>query len=158
MIIFNNDLLNSWNPAYNDSIVSFESTMSGITNCSITIGTNDFVVYPFNNVFKFNFKPVVTTLINQNGFKDSILPDLSGGDFIFEDESLQLKINPEFFCYNSTTHRTINGVQHGQSVFTHTNSIGFDEQCHSAWQTPPPQRGGTDRILGQHRPESRKPS
>ncbi len=82
--------------------------MSGITNCSITIGTNDFVVYPFNNVFKFNFKPVVTTLINQNGFKDSILPDLSGGDFIFEDESLQLTINPEFFCYNSTTGETIN--------------------------------------------------
>lgn len=108
MIIFNSDLLSTYNPAYNDSIVNFESTMTGITNCSITIGTNDFVVYPFNNVFKFNFKPVVTTLINQNGFKDSILPDLSGGDFIYNDASLQLTITPEFFVYNATTGETIN--------------------------------------------------
>jgi hypothetical protein len=107
MITFTNDLLNGFNPAYNDSIVSFNSSFTGITNCDVTIDSKTFTIYPFNNEFKFNFKPIVTTLINQNGFKDSVLPDLILSDFIIDDSSLQLTINPDFFCYNSTTGETM---------------------------------------------------
>jgi hypothetical protein len=107
MIIFNNDLLNWYNPAYNNSIVDFESTISGITNGQILIDNSTFTIYPFAGKFKFNFKPVVTTMINQNGFNDSIIPDLSGGIYNYNDDSLQLTINPEFSVYNSTTGETI---------------------------------------------------
>jgi len=107
MIIFNNDLLQGWNPAYNDSIVNFESTFSGLTNCQITIDNSSFIIYPFAGKFKFNFKPIVTTLINQNGFKDSIIPNLSGATYLYDDDSLQLKINPQYSLYNTTTGETI---------------------------------------------------
>lgn len=106
MIVLNKDLLSGWNPAYNDSIINFESTLSGMTNCQITIDSANFVVYPFAGKFSFNFKPVVKTLINLNGFKDSVLPNLSGGTFIYDDSSLQLTITPEITIYNNTTGET----------------------------------------------------
>jgi len=106
MIQFTSDLLPS-NPAYNDSIIRYNSTITGMTKSDITIaGQNPFTVYPFNETFSYNFKDIVKVLINQSGFADSIIPDLQN-DFIYSDSSLLLEITPTITTYNSTTADTI---------------------------------------------------
>lgn len=93
------------NPAYNDSIVTFSSSMTGMTKADIIIGAESFTVYPFDNQFVYNFKDVVKVLINQNGFQDSIIPDVAS-EYIYDDTNLQLTITPQFSLYNNATGET----------------------------------------------------
>jgi hypothetical protein len=61
---------------YNNNVVEFTSDNAlDATKCIITLGGYDFEITPINNVFRFNYKEVVSALINTNNFKDSILPD-----------------------------------------------------------------------------------
>lgn len=81
---------------YNNNIVEFNSDTSGKTAlyCEITISgiTNPFEITPINGKFRFNFKEVVSTLINENRFQDDIKPIAN----IVEDNSLFLVAEVEF--------------------------------------------------------------
>jgi len=63
-----------FNNAYNNSIVEFESgiLVSPPSKCTITISGIPFEITPIGLVFRFNFKEIVTVLINQNNFLDSV--------------------------------------------------------------------------------------
>jgi hypothetical protein len=104
MIQFTTDILNS-NPAYNDSIIRYNSTMTGMTKSEIYIsGTSaPFTVYPFNQTFSFNFKDIAKVLINPNGFRDTIIPNLTSGDFIVDDPNLQFTLSATVTTLNATT-------------------------------------------------------
>lgn len=106
MIQFQSNLLNI-NPAYNDSIIRYKSTISGMTKSEIVISGSTFTVYPFNELFSFNFKDIAKVAINKNGFKDSILPDLST-DFIYSDSTLQTSLSGTITTLNTFTVDTIN--------------------------------------------------
>jgi hypothetical protein len=107
MIQFQTNLLNI-NPAYNDSIIRYKSTITGMTKSEIVISGSTFTVYPFNELFSFNFKDIAKVAINQNGFKDSILPDLTSGNFIYSDSTLQTTLSGTIKTINSLTSDTIN--------------------------------------------------
>lgn len=104
MIIFQTDLLPT-NPAYNDSIIKYYSSITGMTKSEITIGQDVFTIYPFNQIFSFNFKDIAKVLINPNGFADSIVPDLQS-EFIYPDDSLQLTISPAIKVFNAVSAET----------------------------------------------------
>ena len=60
---------------YNNNVVEFTSDDTlDATKCNINLGGLDFEITPINNVFRFNYKEVVSALINSNNFKDSIIP------------------------------------------------------------------------------------
>lgn len=105
MINFTTDLL-SINPAYNDSIIRYQSTITGMTKSNITISGNTFSVYPFDNTFSFNLKEIAKTWINPNGFQDSIIPDLNA-NFIYNDNSLTVTIPVQITMMNNVTGDTI---------------------------------------------------
>lgn len=92
MIQFQTNLLDI-NPAYNDSIIRYNSTITGMTKSEVVISGSTYTVYPFNENFSFNFKDIAKVEINQTGFKDAILPDLTLGNFIYSDSSLQTTLN-----------------------------------------------------------------
>lgn len=104
MIQFTTNILTS-NPAYNDSIIRYNSTITGMTSSEIVVSgaSVPFTVYPFNQTFSFNFKDIAKTLINPNGFRDTIIPDLSSGDFIIDDSSLQLTLSATITTVNSVS-------------------------------------------------------
>jgi hypothetical protein len=104
MINFQTDLISN-NPAYNDSIIRYSSTLTGMTKSDILIDNVIFSVYPYQNVFSFNFKEIIKARINTNGFEDMILPDLSS-NFIYPDTTLQTTISPIFSVYNDVTGET----------------------------------------------------
>lgn len=88
MIIFTKDLL-SLNPAYNNSIIQFKSsTLTVPTKAEITTNGYTFPIVPLNGVFTFNFKEIIKSLINKNRFEDSIIPDLTDINFIYNDETI----------------------------------------------------------------------
>ena len=63
--------------AYNNNVVEFSSdNVLDSVKCVITIGTYTFEITPINNIFYFNFKEIISVLINQNKFSDDILPTL----------------------------------------------------------------------------------
>lgn len=105
MINFTTDLL-PINPAYNDSIIRYQSTITGMTKSNITISGNTFSVYPFDNTFSFNLKEIAKTWINPNGFEDTILPDLNT-NFIYNDNSLTVTIPVQIQTMNNVTGDTI---------------------------------------------------
>lgn len=90
MITITNDLL-PINPAYNDSIIEFETTATGTTSASITIDGKVFKVYGINNKYSYNFKNNVTVLINENKFKDAIVPNLYTSS-IYDDSTLSYQL------------------------------------------------------------------
>jgi hypothetical protein len=98
---------NQVNPAYNDSIIRFHSSITGLTKADITIAgiSAPFSIYPYEGQFAYNFKDIVTALINQSGFTDTVLPDLSS-DFIYSDPTLQFTLNATVNAYNSVTGET----------------------------------------------------
>lgn len=66
--------------AYNNNVVVFSSdNVLDSVKCDIVIGSVSFQITPIDNVFRFNFKEVVSVLINQNRFSDDILPTLTLG-------------------------------------------------------------------------------
>lgn len=107
MIIFQKDLLDI-NPAYNDSIVEYSTSLTGVTYSEIFINSNPlpFRIYPINNTFNFNYKDIVKVLINQNNFNDEIIPDLND-DTIYDDETLSLSLSSFIVVYTTTTADTI---------------------------------------------------
>ncbi|MCG2611516.1 hypothetical protein LZZ90_08345 [Flavobacterium sp. SM15] len=109
IIITSNLLTNSFNPAYNDSIITFHSTLTGTTLAEISVvpSGNTFTVYPYNNEFRYNFKDLVKTMINPNGFADSIIPNLNGSLYIIDDNSLQLVFQPSITTYTETSGDTV---------------------------------------------------
>ncbi len=73
--------------AYNNNIVEFSSdNILDSVKCDIVIGGYTFTITPINNLFRFNFKEVVKTLINLNNFKDDVTPSLD----LTIDDSLQM--------------------------------------------------------------------
>lgn len=76
-LISETNILNS----YNNNVVIFSSDdVLDSVKCVINISGLDFEITPISNVFRYNFKEVVTVLINQNRFTDDILPILVLGD------------------------------------------------------------------------------
>ena len=119
MITFLTDLLNI-NPAYNDSIIRYQSDQSGMTKSDIVINAlPPLSVYSYGGIFQYNLKDIVKTEINKNGFKDSIIPNISSGNYIYSDPSLQLKINAEISVYGTIT---------GESITTNYTFIKSAEQ------------------------------
>src|SRR5690606_27544695 len=66
-----------------------------------------FPVYPYAGVFSYNFRDIVKTLINRNGFADSIIPNLDE-QFIYSDPNLQLTLNANIVAYSNSTGETTN--------------------------------------------------
>lgn len=91
------------NPAYNDSIIEYSSTLTDVTYSNIYIGSNVFKTYPVGGKFTFNFKPIVSVLINQNQFKDSIIPDFTTA-YVYEDNTLNYNLQPIIRVYNNSTY------------------------------------------------------
>lgn len=66
------------NLAYNNNLVRFYSSSSFTpVNATITIGSNVVTLFPDpNGVFTYNFKDLITTILNVDNFKDDLNPDL----------------------------------------------------------------------------------
>lgn len=66
------------NLAYNNNLVRFYSSSSFTpVNSTITIGSNVVTLFPDpNGVFTYNFKDLITTILNVDNFKDDLNPDL----------------------------------------------------------------------------------
>lgn len=66
------------NLAYNNNLVKFYSSSSFTpVNATITIGSNVVTLFPDpNGVFTYNFKDLITTILNVDNFKDDLNPDL----------------------------------------------------------------------------------
>ena len=66
------------NLAYNNNLVKFYSSSSFTpVNATITIGSNIVTLFPDpNGVFTYNFKDLITTILNVDNFKDDLNPDL----------------------------------------------------------------------------------
>ena len=107
MIQFQTNILNV-NPAFNDSIIKYKSSYSGMVKSEITVNGTVFTLYPFNQIFSFNFKDIAKVEINTNGFKDLIVPDLSTGTFIYNDSNLQKTLSGTIKTINSYTSDTTN--------------------------------------------------
>lgn len=103
MINITSDLLSKFNPAYNNSIITFNSTITGMTRGEITVNDKVFKIYPFNEVYKFNFKEIASTYINLNGFEDTILPDIVNDGYVYDDQSLQLTLSAQINTTNALT-------------------------------------------------------
>ena len=119
MITFSKDLL-SLNPAYNDSIIEFSSNfLFALTRARIVIGGHSFNAIAFNNRFTFNFKEIVKVLINSNRHDDVITPNLSGGNYIYDDSNVVKSYNVVITIYNQVgqnesinkTYNFIRGVE-----------------------------------------------
>ena len=85
-IVFTKELdITKINLAYNNNVVKFY-TDSGIvpTNATITIGIDVLTLYPDPfGVFTYNFKELITTLLNVDNFKDDLNPDLDAS-FVYD--------------------------------------------------------------------------
>lgn len=113
------------NPAYNDSIIEYTSTLTGVTYSNIYIGATPFKTYPVGGVFTYNFKPIVSVLINENQFRDSIIPDFTTA-YVYEDNTLNYRLQPTIRVYNSTTYEeTTTSFEFIKSV---EQLIGYREQ------------------------------
>ncbi|MDG3581757.1 hypothetical protein [Galbibacter pacificus] len=100
--------------AYNNSIVKWDNnTLSNITYGEVhtSVSTLPFKVYPApDGTFSINLKDIIKVELGDEPFEDSIEPDLSTGDFIYQDPNLKLTFNPEFRVCND------NATCQGQSI------------------------------------------
>ena len=73
------------NLAYNNNLVKFYSSSSFTpVNATITIGSNVVTLFPDpNGVFTYNFKDLITTILNVDNFKDDLKPDL-GVSYVYD--------------------------------------------------------------------------
>jgi hypothetical protein len=108
MITFSKDISTSnFLNAYNNNVVEFSSdNVSVAIQCTINISGYNFTITPINNVFRYNFKEVLSVLINSNNFKDEILPTL----VVFDSTSL---------VYNDTANTFINPLVTYTILFEH---------------------------------------
>lgn len=100
MISITTNLLTN-NPAYNNSIIKYSSNLGVMTSSTIQIDGENFKIYPFNNVFSFNFLEIIKIKINTNNFKDLITPNLDN-KIMYDDTTLSKVI--------TATITTTNGV------------------------------------------------
>jgi hypothetical protein len=104
------------NPAYNDSIITYKSnSFTGATKSDIIIDGRPFTVYPIGDEFTYNFRDYVKVKINQNNFQDLIIPD---GDFMVDDETLSLTINPTIKIYRAAGSPTTGETSNFSFKFT----------------------------------------
>ena len=84
-----NDLLSNFNPAYNDSYIEFTTDLTGVTPmATITLSTGEvFKIQGYSHKYFFNFKNIITSKINQNNFKDLLIPNLYTSS-IYDDNTL----------------------------------------------------------------------
>lgn len=108
-IIFTKDLNNKRiNLTYNNNIVRFytDNGLSNPVKATITIGLNTVTLYPSpNGDFYFNFKELVSTILNVNNFADDLSVDLATS-FVYDwtDKiSLTEDVIFELFLSNNTT-------------------------------------------------------
>jgi hypothetical protein len=114
MINFIKDLL-PVNPAYNDSIIQFNSnTITGATKAVITIEGDSFTTVPNAGVFTFNFKEIIKTKINTNRFEDEIVPNLLTEEYIYPDPNIGREFNIDIQVQNYTTGETISKTYYFQ--------------------------------------------
>lgn len=76
--------------AYNNSIVEFTTDIGTAARAIIRVGSFVFDITPIQNIFFFNFKRIVSVLINQDNFSDTISVDLPTS-FNFQDPKLYLE-------------------------------------------------------------------
>lgn len=64
--------------AYNNNIVRFYTTSSvAPSNATIQIGSNTITLFPDpNGIFYYNFKDLITTILNTDNFTDDLNPDI----------------------------------------------------------------------------------
>lgn len=101
-IVITNDLL-LINPAYNDSIIEYQSdvyTFDAIYSTITIAGIPIFKTYPINGKFTFNFKSIVSNLINENNFVDAVLPDFNDST-ILDDDTLSYTLSPSIKVYQT---------------------------------------------------------
>jgi len=77
-IVFNKDLREDRvNLAYNNNIVEFFTDSGPAAYCDINIGTDTIRLYPGpSGFFSYNFKELITTILNTSNFKDYLNPSL----------------------------------------------------------------------------------
>lgn len=77
-IVFDKDLREDRvNLAYNNNIVEFFTDSGPAAYCDINIGTDTIRLYPSpSGFFSYNFKELITTLLNTSNFKDNLSPSL----------------------------------------------------------------------------------
>jgi hypothetical protein len=110
-----NDLLNI-NPAYNESIITYNSnSFTAATKSDVILDGKTFTVYPIGNEFTYNFRDYVKVKINENNFQDLIIPD---GDFMVDDETLSLTINPTIKIYRAVGSPTTGDTSNFTYKFT----------------------------------------
>ena len=101
--------------AYNNNIVEFSSdNVLDSVKCNLTIGSISMEITPINNVFRYNFKEVISVLINQCNFQDEILPVLSNLD----DTS---------HVYNDTVNTYLSQLVEYEIVFTNDSTENTSE-------------------------------
>ena len=84
--------------AYNNNVVEFSSdNVLDSVKCEIVINGNSFEISPINNVFRFNFKEVVSVLINQNKFVDAVVPslELANSDSLIYDDTVNTYLSED---------------------------------------------------------------
>ena len=99
--------------AYNNNIVQFSSNnVLQAVKCVITINTISFEITPIANSFKYNFKEVISVLINSSNFTDTILPSLSNAlpsSHVYNDTSgtyLDVNVNYKIILSNDSEEQT----------------------------------------------------
>jgi hypothetical protein len=72
--------------AYTNNVVRFNSdSASAATKATITIGAIVKTIYPHpDNTFYFNFKELITSIINTDNFEDGLDLDISGSGYVYD--------------------------------------------------------------------------
>ncbi|WP_456867084.1 hypothetical protein [Galbibacter sp. BG1] len=87
-------------PAFNNSIVKWENTtLSNVKYSEVYMisGSLPFIIYPApDGTFTINMKDAIKVVLGDEPFKDYLLPNLSLGDWVYEDDNLKTVFNTEF--------------------------------------------------------------
>ena len=103
--------------SHNNNVIEFysDSTLT-VTTCIITINSKVIVLYPSpTNTFYFNFKEVVSALINKKNYADDLQTDLSTAytydwnQRVYLEGAVDIKINFANDTFDTTT-KTLNFV------------------------------------------------
>lgn len=88
MISLTQGLLNL-NPAFNNSIIEFQSDLGNPINAKLLIDGLNYELYPYptDGKFKFNLTDMAKASFTTDKFRDSIIPDLSQG-FVYFDPNI----------------------------------------------------------------------
>ncbi|MEW5675551.1 hypothetical protein ABGT15_04500 [Flavobacterium enshiense] len=118
---------NILNPAYNNTIIRWQTDISNLSYAEVIAGGIGYKIYPFGNSFTFNFKEIAKNLINQNYFKDTIIPDLSL-NAIYDDSTLSLDLPITINVYDTgneflTINRTLKFIKSVEQLPNYVNKL-----------------------------------